>query len=339
MGILEPELTPYLEQLRGLPFVTEAELTHRPPAPPFETVLHLRTQRRLHELLVVVTRTHLTRPLVDGILGQAAQFPDRPWILFAPHIGRPLGQYLATHEVNYVDEIGNCRLQLEQDHIAWIEGRRPTARKQRGRGVGKAGYQVMFAILAQPDLLDEPVRAIAQAAGVSKNTAATTVARLTEEGLVGRGRTRRQVLARQTILDRWLTGYANTVRPRLLVGTFRTRDTDPEALENRIQTVLHDAKPWAWGGGAAAMRLTGFYRGPETVLHAAAWQKEDAIRLQAVRADDGPLIVLGVPGEVAFRGAVPRTVHPLLVYTELLTAGGERASETAEEIRSKYLQI
>jgi hypothetical protein len=249
-----------------------------------------------------------------------------------------MGHYLAAHDVNYLDRFGNCRLQIDQDHVALIEGRRPGADGQRGRGLGKAGYQVIFAILARPELLDRPLRTLAKAAGTSKNTAARTVARLTEDGLVGRGPTRRRILAPQAVLDRWLTGYANTVRPRLLVGTFRTPDTEPEVLENRIEAALTGGEPWAWGGGAAAMRLTGFYRGPETVVHVATWGKAHAHRLRAVPSVDGPLVVLGIPGEIALRGALPTTVHPLLVYTELLTVGDERAREAAEEIRGRYLE-
>lgn len=62
-----------------------------------------------------------------------------------------------------------------------------------------------------------------------------------------------------------------------------------------------------------------------------------AIRLRALRADDGPLILVRAPGPLAFKGAKPRTVAPLLVYTELLFAGDKRAREAAGEIERKYL--
>ena len=34
----------------------------------------------------------------------------------------------------------------------------------------------------------------------------------------------------------------------------------------------------------------------------------------------------------------PRTVHPLLIYGELLVTGGEREGEAAAEIRERYLR-
>ena len=97
MGFTEPDLTPYLEHLRGLPFVTEAELIQAETTPRvgarFDAFLRLHTFGRAHKLLVEVKRTHLTRTLADGVIGQAAQFQDQPWILFARHIGRPMGQF------------------------------------------------------------------------------------------------------------------------------------------------------------------------------------------------------------------------------------------------------
>jgi hypothetical protein len=123
-----------------------------------------------------------------------------------------------------------------------------------------------------------------------------------------------------------------------MVGAFRTPDEDPEALERRIEATFGETATWAFGGGAAAMRLTGFYRGPETVLHVVTWRREDAARLRAVRATRGGLMVLKAPGEIVLQGVLPQTVHPLLIYTELLTAEHQRAREAAEEIRRSYLQ-
>jgi hypothetical protein len=139
------------------------------------------------------------------------------------------------------------------------------------------------------------------------------------------------------VLDRWLAGYTALVRPRLLIGRFHTNDPNPEALEVRIERELGDTVPWAWGGGAAAMQLTGYYRGADTVLHLADRLQDFGKRLKAIPAEGGPLIVLRVPGRVAFEGIKPRTVHPLLVYTELLVAGTERDREAAEEVANRYL--
>lgn len=86
------------------------------------------------------------------------------------------------------------------------------------------------------------------------------------------------------------------------------------------------------------MRLTKHYRGEETVLHVEDPPADLARRLRALRAQDGPLTILRAPGKIGFEGALPRTVHPLLAFTELLATGKERAREAAQEIRERYLE-
>ena len=332
----------YLTHLRALPFVRKVEIRAVQPAKgPYrpDAVLRLRTPRRKHDLWVEVKRTHLTYVLVDGILARIGKMAERPWILFAPYVGQRMGRHLAEFGLNYVDAAGNCRLRIGDDYFATIEGQRPARDGTRGRGIGVPGYQVLFAILAKPDFLNTPIRTLADAAGVGKTAAGDTIARLGQEGLIAGRRRRRHLLNTQTILDRWLAGYATTVRPRLLVGRYRTEDTDPVTLENRIERALGDRVTWAWGGGAAAMRLTKHYRGEETVLHVEAPPADLAKRLRALPAEDGPLTILRAPGKIGFEGILPKTVHPLLVFTELLVTGKERAREAAQEIRERYLEL
>ncbi len=333
--------TEYLDQLRKLPFITEAKL-HEPPNSPTLSSrpavnLAIRTARGSYEFHVELKRTHLTRALVAGMLATIGNERIRDWILFAPHVGRPLASYLAERGGNYIDKAGNCRLVLGEDHYAFVQGQRRKEPEPRGRGVGLAGYQVLFAILAQPELLDAPTRTLALAAGVAMNTASRALTRLAEEGLIGAGTGHLRILDRQTMLDRWIAAYADQIRPRQFVGAFRTPDADPPGLEQRVEREFPDTTAWAWGGTAAAKRLNGIYRGPTTVLHVRHWNDDAARRLKALRAKDGPLIVLRTRGELAFNGIVPQTVHPLLVYAELLTSGDPRSTEAAEEIRSLYL--
>ena len=64
-------------------------------------------------------------------------------------------------------------------------------------------------------------------------------------------------LASDEILDRWVQGYAGVLRPRLMLGRYRVPDADPFAVERRIEAALGDGAGWAFGGSAAAFRVTG----------------------------------------------------------------------------------
>ena len=338
----EQDFETYLAHLRQLAFIKDAEIRKIEPGGPQhrpDAILWIQTPRGECEFFVEVKKTHMTYAIADGMTLHGDKASQKPWMLFALYIPRKIGRYLAEREVNYVDLPGNCRLKIGNDYIALIEGQRPVRVPAEGRGIGVPGYQVLFAILAKPELLNAPVRTLAEAAGVGKTTAAETLARLEKEGLIGTGQRLRRLLDGKRLLDRWLTGYEAVVRPHLLLGRFRTQDPSPAVIEERIERELPNTLTWAWGGGAAAMRITKRFRGEETVIHVANAAHNLAVRLRALPAVDGPLMILSAPGTVAFEGIVPRTVHPLLVFTELATSGNARARETALYIRERYLQL
>jgi hypothetical protein len=332
-----------MERLRELPFVKEAMLLPPPGRnvdafpPTGDGRVRIVTPNATKEFVIEAKRTHLTQTIVDGILAHATRIERKPWILFAPHVGRPLARYLDEQGANFVDLTGNCRLQIDRRHIAKIEGRPPERRPRQGRGTGVPGQQILFALLVQPDLLNVPVRTLAKAAGVAPATAADRIAQLRREGLIHESDHEKRLTMPHRLLDLWIKGYETVVRPKLLIGRYRAQETDPEAFERLIEETLDDEVTWAFGGGAAAHRLTGYYRGPDTVVHLQQPGFDVAKRLRALRADDGPLILVRAPGPLAFKGAKPRTVAPLLVYTELLFAGDKRAREAAGEIERKYL--
>ena len=335
----------YLGYLRQLPFVTEATISEVRPRVSLErgihepnAVLRVKTPHGTHEFFVELKKTHLTYALADGLIAQAGRADRKPFILFTLSVPRKIGRYLGERGINYVDQAGNCRLHINTDFVAVIEGQTPIRPAAAGRGIAIPGYRVLFTILASPELLNSPVRTLADAAAVSKTTAAETIARLVREGLVGPVERQRRIMDPKALLNRWMIGY-EIVRPRLIVGRYRTQDANPAALEERLEKYLGESIVWAWGGGAAAMRISKHYRGEETVLHVCNPDNDLPRRLRALPANDGPLILQNTPNRTAFEGVAPRTVHPLLVTAELMASANPRAREAAFEIWEGYIKI
>jgi len=274
---------------------------------------------------VGTTRTHLSYPLAAGLIEQARHAPT-PWLLFAPYVPGPIGRHLASQHVSYVDTAGNCHIELGLRLIAHVEGKR-AVREARSRIRGVASHQLLFALLAEPDLVHAPARTIALAAGIGKTAALEQIGRLHMEDMLdhfpGAG-----LFRERELLDRWLNAYTDVVRPSWLLARFRPELTDPLALDALIERVCEN-REWAFGGAAAAHRMLAFDRGTQTVLHLTEVPVDLLEQLQAVRAPDGPLTILRTPGALAYQGIKPHLAHPLLVYAELLTCAQPSAAGVA----------
>jgi hypothetical protein len=330
---------PYLENLLSLPFVRKATL-HPAPQPKGSRAdgkLELTTPRGRRRLVVEEKASHLSHALVSDLIARSASRANTPLILFAPYVSPEMGALLASHGINFVDRVGNCHLDLGGSYVGHVEGRKPRQSPDLPVGIRAPGFRLVFALLVEPDLLNAPARELARASGVSLGTASNVLRRLEHDRILVRTKSKRHLVRRDDLIERWIAGYAETLRPQTFAGRFQTPDKDPPSLEDRVAGLLSRDERWAWGGAAAAFRLTKHYRSDETVLHVAAASEDLPKRLKAIPHTAGRLILMGVPGPLAFRGQVPHTVHPLLIYTELVLTGSDRAREAASELRERFL--
>jgi hypothetical protein len=204
-------------------------------------------------------------------------------LLFAPYVPGAIGQHLASQHVSYVDAVGNCHVETREMLVAHIEGKKPV-REPGARPPGVTSHQLLFALLAEPSLVEAPVRKVALAAGIGRSAALEQLGRLNMQGLLDYYPAGGLLQGRE-LLDRWLTAYAEAVRPSWLVARCRPQLNDPRALEALIERVCGDGI-WAFGGAAAASRMLQFERGTETVLHLSEIPRDLLERLRAVPAAD-----------------------------------------------------
>ena len=280
--------------------------------------------------------SHLGWPQVEHLLARSS---SEPTLVLAPVIGAPMGRRLREAGVCYLDLRGNAFVRLGDRYLAHYEGRTSPHKPKIARSLRAPAYQALFALLAQPELAQEPLRTIAHASGVSTQAVVNLLGHLVEQGLMARASSGHRWTEhhRRSALSRWLVAWPDLVRPRLWLGSYKPQNQDPEALERELDVHLAGL-PWRLGGAAAAAKLTGHFRSLRTVVHLASPPPADlAKRLRAWPHPTGELTLLGIPGPLALQGATPNTVHPLLVYGELLAEGDERARETAQEIRERFL--
>jgi len=278
-----------------------------------------------------------TRALADRIAGERGDGGPQRRLILTPFVSSTMAKVLMANDIDYVDGVGNCHLTPTPDHLVHVEGRSPV-RAGRVRTMRPQGYQVLFALLARPGLIAEPIRGIAVQAGVGKTVVGHTIERLEAEGQVFRKRRGRTLFRPKNLLPRWLTGYADALRPGMLLGHFQFPESDRKVMPQRIADYLNgQGNPWGFGGTVGADLLTQYYRGTNITVHVEEIPSGFTKAIRALPAREGELVLIRTPGPIAYQGLVQNVVHPLHVYTELMCSSDERAVNTARLVLEQYL--
>ncbi|MBM7051602.1 hypothetical protein [Rothia sp. ZJ1223] len=93
-------------------------------------------------------------------------------LLCFPHVTRGFQQWLHSKNIQFVDASGNAWIEGKNYKIG-VEGRRPKnvpdldGHQQMSRAFTATGLRAVFMLLVNQDLLEQPVRSLADAAGIS----------------------------------------------------------------------------------------------------------------------------------------------------------------------------
>jgi hypothetical protein len=324
----------YLRHLRTLPFVTSVDLEPSKKADPrADVTLQVWTPAGKRSVRVEWKKSHLSRETIEHVIATLARVKSDV-LLFAPLVGRAIGDRLSEAQIGYVDLAGNCHVEWGKGYVAHIEGRKLPTRAPQARAVRIPSLLVLFSLLARPDYVGASTRQLALAAGgVSPQTAADLRKRLVAEGcIIPNGRDHFWAPnGKERALDLLVAGYEQ-LAAHLRVGRYRARPGPIAEIELLIERNLEKGPKWSWGGGAALYRRSRLYRGTRTIAYVDGPLPE---RLPGLIPDPhGEVIFARPPGQCAYdkRGEV------LLIYLDLRTEGEPRALEVAQELRPSLFE-
>ncbi|WP_326568636.1 type IV toxin-antitoxin system AbiEi family antitoxin [Amycolatopsis rhabdoformis] len=260
--------------------------------------------------------------------------PGLPTLLFTVHVGETVAEVLRARGIDYVDTAGNAHLAWD-DVLIDVRGRRKPAKpagrtSSRGAGAfGRAGLQVLFALLSWPAAIDFPYRRLAETSGVSLGTVKTVIDQLTSAGYLYEARGERRLANGAELLDRWSEAYSITLDSSLALGEFVAPDlswwrkAEDELLSLGVQL----------GGEAAASLLDPHLRPASLTLYADRLPVQLIGRHRLARAENDANVHVRTR---FWQAPVPESwiVPAPLIYADLLASGDPRQREHGDRIRS-----
>lgn len=276
-------------------------------------------------------KTGLRPATLGAVLHRATRFKQPP-LLVADYVTPPLADTLREHGVAFLDAAGNAFIDQPPLFI-WVKGERPRempgARPGAGRAFQTSGLKLLFALLCHPDWIALPYRELGHRAGVAHGTVGWVMTELRKLGFVAEVEGTRRLVQRELLLTQWAEAYARTLRPKLLIGRYRT---DEPRWWAEFDPTDYDV---VLGGEPAAERVTHYLR-PETVtLYGEKAEPRLLVDYELRQDPTGPVELL----QRFWRFADPMPgLAPLpLIYADLLAIGDARCLETAELVREKIV--
>jgi len=254
-------------------------------------------------------------------------------LLGIPHMPSGVGARLRDAGVNYIDESGNLYLQVDRVTI-WLDGRTRRHAPPPSSELRAAGYRVLGGALQEPELFQRSIREIAGLCGVSTSPVLGVRDFLKREGCLAQTRAGPVVVDREKVLERWLLGYRDLLRRRLVIGRYAL----PESMERLTRTLDATlAEGWAWGGSQAALRRFSLGMTDDVIVHLPVLSGRSAPRVPLREDAGGPVEVLAVPFSGAWGGRISGAVGPLLQLAELASRHDDRSMEVAASLREHVL--
>lgn len=257
-------------------------------------------------------------------------------LLVANYISNPAQQILEKQGINYLDTSGNCL--IRGSDVYWFfkgQGGRPKiANKIKHRAFQKNGIKLIYALLVSEDLLNKPYREIAAVADISISTVGDILNDLHASNfLIKMNAKKMKLVNKADLVAQWATAFNRTLKPKLIRGRYSLK------TQNWSQIDLGDQS--FWGGEPAADLLTNYLYPGNFTIFSNLDRKRLITELHLLPNDSkGEVTVYSVFWPLENKDFVHpiKTVHPLLVYAELIGSGNDRNFETAKKIYGYYLK-
>lgn len=264
-------------------------------------------------------------------------------ILFSDYVSPRSAQRLGEVDVDYVDAAGNLLIRRPPKLHLLTSGARPRrlSESRSARLFMPSGLQVLFVLLVEPAAAEMPYRELAVHSGVALGSIAIIMNELKDKGYLTRRRAGPRLVRSRELLERWVSGYSEQLRPKLLLGAFVASEKDAGANWQHLRDALRQRQiDSAVTGGLGAYELTHHDRGGDLTVFVSDWPKGVLQQLRWLPSPTGPITVVRqfCPAITWAMGGEQQVAHPLLVYAELLHSGRERERETARIVYERYLE-
>ena len=283
-----------------------------------------------NQKLPVEIKTGLRPQSLGIVIDQIHQYAQ-PSLLVTDYVSPPMAETLKRHGIWYLDAAGNAYIESPPVHI-WIKGERlQTADllgpQKLGRAFSPSGLKVLLLLLIRPDVLTANYREIALMADVAHGTVGWVVPDLEKMGFISRFGNARRLVNIESLFERWAEAYLRVLRPKLLLGRYRTE------LIERLNLSTLGKYDIALGGDIAGAHLTKYLKSAHATFYVNRIEPRMIAEFRMSKHEFGNIEFLRRFWSVDR----DEKLAPIpVVYADLMGTGDARNFEIAKIIRGQF---
>ena len=294
--------------------------------------------------LLVVCKKWLSRAWTTA-LPYPVENVEHETIIISDYINPNIAEELKEKGCYFLDTVGNAYINKPPIYID-IQGKKLSKPhkdilqiQQAGKAFQPKGMLVIFMLLTQKELVNQPLRTIAEQAEVALGTVKQVIDDLIYQGFVLEKSKKNKVLINKAqLLEKWLEAYPINIQAKQALELYTINDL-------ALLTAL-ELKPYKalWGGEVAAEQYTHHLTPKDLFIYVSAEHKNNLLRagrLRKIAVNEQPIyrVILAEPFiDIAkLKGMKADLVHPLLVYANLVASNEPRNMATAKRLYEQYL--
>ncbi len=276
------------------------------------------------------------RPANIGAIIQNLKKLEPMGLLVADYINPNIGAVLRENGILYADSCGNSYINLPSlfVHIAGLKPALEIAR-ETNRAFDATGLRLIYGFLCNQNLVNASYREMSARTGIALGSLGALLNDLKDAGHVldPDGARERQLVNRRKLLDRWVEAYPEKLQPKLRLGEFMSLDP---AWWEKFDITEFGA---AWSGEVGAAKYISNLKPQIATIYLSATSDNDLLsaaklKRAANHTTEGlgnTLIYRPFWGEKLQKSpqSLRETVHPILIYADLIATADSRNLETA----------
>lgn len=257
-----------------------------------------------------------------------------PLLLVTRYVPPEAAAKLHADGIQFIDTVGNAFVN-QPPLLIFVKGNRPnkeentvpTARLFKG-----VGLKIVYLLLCRPELADRTYRELSSMTGVALGSVNGAMTELIRKGFIfDMGKKGKKLRESKALFERWITAYSDFLKPKLLLGRFR-------GVGDWWKDTWLDPALAQWGAEVAAAKLTGYLKPGTITLYADKNGLADLVIANRLKKDpQGNVEILERFWPPGYGFEESDTVHPILIYADLVAIGEQRTMETARMIYEQRL--